>query len=537
MGSIILVASTIIVKLIGALFRIPLAKALGGTGMGYFSAAYSVYLPVYAITSAGIPAAVARLTARESSKNVNSLNDIKSVSILIFTLIGLIGTAFIFITAKFFSKNIINNEGAYLSIMMISPAVLFGCPCAALRGFYEGRQNMIPTALSQMTEALVKLAAGLSGVYLVINKSSLYNLKNNLPYYTAAAAALGITFSVFSGLIFMIIYDLLSKKTKTKATGNSNLSKKQIIKNLMDVAVPGAFCSLVTSISSLVDLLTMMNSLETAVKADYSQFSYLNMDITQIPNFMYGCFSGLAVTVFNLVPSVTNMFGRGSLPAVTMAYKDGNMSKFRSNTEDLIFTVSFIALPCSLGLGVLSKEILSLLFSQSTAEVALASRPLAVMCPAIFLLSLSSSLFPVFQAADRQDIPVKLMIIATIFKAIGNIVLVRMPKLNISGGALSTTISYLVLFIGTMYYLGKLSKIDVFDIFRTEFLLIIAAVLCAMGARLIYETLENYINSSLCTVLSVISGGIIYIIVTIFEGIFSKSTLKMLICEKNQKNT
>ena len=132
-GSIILIVSVLIAKLIGAVFKIPLTNLLGGTGMGYFSSAYGLFLPVYAVSVTGLTASVAKLTAESSVFMMyRNARKVKSISLVIFILIGLLGSLSIFLLAKPFATNVIESEKSYLSIIMIAPSILFGCITAVI---------------------------------------------------------------------------------------------------------------------------------------------------------------------------------------------------------------------------------------------------------------------------------------------------------------------------------------------------------------------------------------------------------------------
>ncbi|MDR1673841.1 MAG: oligosaccharide flippase family protein, partial [Oscillospiraceae bacterium] len=190
-GSVILIASVVIAKVIGAVFKIPLTNLLGGTGMGYFSSAYGLFLPVYAVAVTGLAAAVAKLTAENAAFELyQNARKVKNVALVIFSVIGLAGSTAIVMLAKPFAVHVVANEKAYLSLIMIAPSIFFGCISSVYRGYYEGLRNMYPTALSQVTEAAVKLAAGLSLCLFVLSHPGILRyFPNNTDLTSVAAAA------------------------------------------------------------------------------------------------------------------------------------------------------------------------------------------------------------------------------------------------------------------------------------------------------------------------------------------------------------
>lgn len=551
LGSVILAASAVIVKLIGAFFRIPLAALLGGTGMGYFSCAYGIFLPVYAVAVTGIPAAAARAAAEDIAVNGgNGIRRIKLCGMLIFGGAGLMGTLVIAFGAYPFCKYAIGNMPALPAVIMIAPTVMFGCPAAILRGCYEGMNNMLPTALSQLAEALVKLAAGLGGAYYVMH--TYYNsperfmrmLHIQMPSdstaageiavsYAAAAACGAISLSVLAGLAVLIIYDraaVRESRGKNLQVGGKPFSR--IASELASVAVPASMCALVTNITSMIDLATIMRSLEKAAEKAPEYFSMAE----DTANFYYGSFAGLALTVFNLVPSVTNMFGKAMLPRASAAYAAGDREKLSECSLGLIKTVTYLAVPCGIGISVLAAPVLNALFSGSPREAAAAARPLSAMGSGIIFLCIASASFPLFQAAGRQDIPVKLMAVAAAVKAAGNLIMVPVPQLNITGAAIATDLSYGVVVVPSVMMLRKCCGLNVSGYMRFAAGSAVCGLLCGGTAWLVYSG-TAHMGVLASVIISSLAGGAVYIISTYFSGIIDKSTLKMLISQKNPKNT
>lgn len=553
LGAVILAASAAVTKIIGALFRIPLADMLGGTGMGYFSCAYGIFLPVYAVTATGLPAAAARVTAADAAvRGGASLKRIRFIAMLMFGGAGIAGMFVIILGALPFCRNVIDNMPALPAVLLTAPAVLFGCPLAVLRGYYEGLRNMYPTALSQVAEALVKLAAGLGGAYAVLNMYStdpdrFFKLIGVFPdniraeeelvlSYAAAAACGGVSLSVLAGLLFMVIYDLSVSRRAVYASGEP-AQAGEIVHALAAVAVPGALCALAANITSMIDLATIMNALETAAEKAPRVFSEYGISSDDLPNFFYGSYAGLAVTVFNLVPSVTNMFGRGILPQASEAYSSGDREKLSLCAERVIFLAAAVSVPCGLGISALARPILEMLFSDSAAEVNAAALPLAAMGPGVIFLCVSSAVFPLFQAVGRADIPLKLTLAGAAVKAVGNILLVPIPELNITGAAISTDLCYLAVCIGAAVPLARIVGADMRCIGNTLFKLFVCGILCGTAAEFVYRYSSVSLSNNASVMISVVSAAFVYIISTYFIGIINKSTLKMLISQKNSKNT
>ncbi len=535
-SSFILIISVVITKLIGALFRIPLANLLGGTGMGYFSGAYGIFMTIYAISVTGLPTAVARLVAESSALGkYASVRRIKSAAIIFFGTAGLAFTLILLLIARPFC--LFSGEPETIpSVLMIAPSIFFCCITSVYRGYYEGLRNMFPTAISQIIEGLFKLCAGLALAFYVIQNPEKFNEISSCDIISiaAAAAVLGITISSAAGMLFLILRDKLTgdgisreqiifsdKEARTE-------SNREIISQLLKTALPIAIGALVTNLTSLIDLLTVTRSLERAVAEKPDYFSGIT-ELSLLPTFLYGSFTGLAITVFNLIPSFTNMFGKGILPALSEAFAANDREAVRQHTEKALLSTAIIAIPSGFGIVVLSEKILGFLFSAKPLEVSLCIESMSILGAAVIFLCLSSTAFSIFQAAGKPELPIKLMFAGVTIKLLGNVILVPVPELNISGAAISTLLCYIVIFIPSMRYILRLTRIAKKWLLVNFCKLCFCSVMCAASAKLAENMLSNALNTSLVLFISIFIGVIFYIFCAYLLDIFTKSTLKLLI--------
>ena len=545
-GSAILILSALAAKLAGALFRIPLGNMLGGTGMGYFSGAYGIFTTVYAVSATGLPAAVAKLSAENSAlERFANLRKIKSSALLFFSAAGLAFTAIMLLIAYPFCVYSGGGTATLPSVLAIAPSVFFGCVTSVYRGYYEGLRNMFPTAVSQIIEGLAKLCAGLAMCLYVLNNPQAFekyfvyfaDTENPLLPIAAAASVFGVTLSTAAGTVFLILRDILGgdgiTSAQIAATNGKNQtdSRKAILSALLKTAVPIALGALITNLTSLIDLVTIMRSLGRAAEKSPQYFADLTggTAYSELPNFLFGSFTGLAVTVFNLVPSFTNMFGKGILPSVSEAFAAKDTHRIRDCTEKAVFATALIAFPSAAGISVLSKEILQVLFPSKPVETHICAFSLSVLGTAVAFLCISSTVFAVLQAAGRPDLPVKLMLAGVCVKLAGNLLLVPIPELNIAGAAISTLLCYTVICIPALSIMIKLTTVSKNILLTMLLKIIFCSLLCGGGALLARNLFADSMNSLNLLIISIFSGVIFYIISTILLGIITKSTLKLLI--------
>lgn len=543
-SSAILILSALAAKLTGALFRIPLANMLGGTGMGYFSSAYGIFMTVYAVSVTGLPAAVAKLTAEKSAlERYSDLRRVKSSALLFFSAVGLAFTAVTMLLAYPFCYFSGNGVSAVPAVLAIAPSVFFSCVTSVYRGYYEGLRNMFPTAVSQIIEGLVKLCSGLALCLLVLKNPHKFenffvffkDTENPLLPIAAAAAVMGVTLSSAAGALFLILRDKISgdgiSRQELSLSEKDVDNHRTIISALLKTAVPIAIGALVTNLTSLIDLVTIMRSLGTAAERYPHFFAELSGNIppSEIPNFLFGSFTGLAVTIFNLVPSCTNMFGKGILPAVSEAFAANDRKQARLATEKALFATALVSFPSAAGICVLSGEILKTLFPTKPLETEICTASLSILGIAVAFLCMSSTAFAILQAAGRPDIPVKLMLAGVAVKLAGNLLLVRIPQLNIAGAAISTLVCYAVICLPAMSSVVRMTNADVPYLKGIFCKICYCSVMCGGGALLARNMLSEIFETLGLLIISIFCGVIFYIITALILGILTKNTLNLLI--------
>ena len=568
-GAAILTVSTVLVKVIGAVFKIPLGNLLGGSGMGYFTSAYDLYLPLYSLAMAGLPIAISRLVAeRVAEKRFADVYKTLKVAQRTFLVTGLTGTV-IMLVAIYPYTVYIGNTGAAFSMYAIAPALLFCCIMSSYRGFYEGMRNMYPTAISSVIEALGKLFLGLGLSYLVIykaqaefyqagtvfgkaiqvsadatNKQIYESIVEAASPYAAAAAILGITIGSVLATVFLIFYHKISGAKITReeiAASPPAYDGKRTLKMLVVIAIPVVLGSLVSNFSSLIDLLTVQKRLATVVELApdtiLSMYSGLLPDSTvgassaelveTVPNYLYGCYKGFAYSVFNLVPSITSVLGVSALPVLATAWVEQNRSSIKRNAESMIKVTALIAIPAGIGITVLAGPILDLLYSEKGKEVAVATPILFILGFAALFSGLSVPLTNMLQAIGKEKIPVRNILIGAVIKFVLNFVLVGIPSLNIIGAPIGTLACYAFNFIANFYSLIKCVGVRL-DIKTTLLKPLFSALLCGATAFGVYRALSGVVtDTKLATIAAIAAAGLVYIVALLLTRCVSKEDIRL----------
>lgn len=457
-GSLILMLSAAAAKVLGAVFKIPLTNMLGGVGMSYFSCAYSLFLPVYALTVTGISSAAARLTAQASALGLyGDVKRIRRVALAIFSAVGAVGSGLVFLLARPFSVFSAGGTEAAPAIAVIAPSVFFGCITAVERGCYEGLNDMYPTAVSQVIEGAVRVGAGLSLCSYALGQSDA--LAEYLPFavderaLAAAAGMLGVTLSSAAAALFFALARLFTVRDKTG--GECAQSTGDIARELLSTALPTGLGAVVTNLTAVIDMWTVI----WCISHFGGYEAPVGTDASDVPQFVYGSFAGIAITVFNLVPSVTNMLGKGILPCVAEAWTSKDFSRLAERSEQALYTAAVIAVPAACGMGVLSGEVLGVLFPRQSDEVEICVGAFRYMMPGVVFLCVSFPLFSMLQAIGRAGTPLKIMSAGTIVKLAGNMLLI--PVMGVEGAAVSTSVCYGVILAAAAFAYFRASGISV----------------------------------------------------------------------------
>ena len=439
-GSLILMVSAVAAKSLGAAFRIPLTNMLGGVGMGYFGCAYSIFMPVYALIVTGISSAVARMTASRAALGLfGSVRRIRSTAILIFTAAGIPASAIMALLARPYSIYSAGSPEAAAGVLMIAPAVIFGCITAVERGYYEGLSNMYPTALSQVAEGIVKVAAGLWLCGYVTEHADemrrLFPWVKDIRALAAAAGILGVTLSTAATAVYFSIMRLFSEPLPMGEERPE--SRRSIAAELIRAALPIGAAALVTDLSALIDMWSIIGCLS---RSGAYEGAFEGAAAGESAQFVYGSFSGIVLTVFNLVPSVTNMLGKGALTNAAAARELGSRDVLKRGSMQAILAAEIIAVPAAVGLGIFAPEVLGMLFPRQSEEVMVCIRPMRLLMPGMFCLCMSFPVFSMLQGVGRSDAPLKIMLVGTVVKLVGNLGL--LPIIGVEGAAVSTSLSY-----------------------------------------------------------------------------------------------
>lgn len=560
-GSALLLGMVLITKTLGLVYKIPLTNILGGTGMGYFQAAFSLFTPVYAAACAGIPSAMAKLTAENAALGrYSNVRQLKRTAFIVFGIISFAACLCVVLLSQPIERYAFGLKGVGMALVCLAPSVVFCSLMNVERGYCEGLSNMFPTALSEIAETVFKIFLGLGAALYVRNYAENSYITTSKVFgavcgsfeqahsialpFIASAAILGSTAA--SGLACLFIVTGVRLKgdgiTETMLRADPVTdSFKRSKKVLLELAVPIASAAVITTLTGMLDMLTMQPCLQKAYeKAPLCFDKYVRMGVAkeELPTFLYGSYEGLAVLIYGLIPTLTAMFGKSILPALTDSWAKNDMKSFRSSVESMLRISSVIAIPSGLGIIFMSEPIIRVLFSGRYAEIEAAKTPLAILGAAAVFFSLCLPCFTVLQTLGKPMTVSKLMILGGAVKAGLNLVLVPIPELNLKGSAIAEVLSVGAVCVLTLREVSKLTG-GISSVGEIYVKPAYAALMCALSARTLFDRLKSlnflYINEVLAVLSAIFVGVIIYGISLYLLCETPKNVINSLFLKKSRK--
>lgn len=485
-GAVILSVAGVVSKILGALYRIPLARLIGDEGMGLYQMAYPIYTTILALATAGVPVAISVLVSRNKTKGFNGDSQkLFRVSLIVLLTAGIVLTVLVMQSAHFIANYVLKQPLAYYPILAVAPAIIFASLMSVFRGYFQGHQSMMPTAVSQVFEQLFRVAAVLVLAVILFPRGL---------EYAAAGATFGAVIGGIAGLIILVGYYFWFQK---KAGREQNLlysgaSSAELAKEMVRLAVPVSFGAVVLPLVQMLDAIIVPGRL---MAIGYS---------TSAATALYGQLSGMAAVLISLPTIFTISIATSLVPAVSESLARGEKKALNERLNSAFRAGMLIALPSAAGLFILATQISDLLYAAPEAGIPL--EPLAFSCIALAAFQLSSA---GLQGMGRPEIAMKSLLVTGILKVIFNYTLTGIPALNIRGAAIGTVVAFLIGSFLNLLYLRKITGIS-YEISRLVKITAVTVIM-AVGVKYSYQFLVGIdIRSHLATVMAITIGVGIY---------------------------
>lgn len=504
-GAVIYTVGIIVVKLMGAFYKIPLGNLLGDDGYNHFIIAYKIYNVFLTVSTAGIPVAMSRLISESNTLGCEQqVCRIFRVGLWTFVVIGSVGSVIMLLFSTELA-NIMGDIRASYCIFVMAPSVLFVCVTAAYRGYAQGHADMIPTTVSQIVETATKVVVGLAVAY------ALNSLGKSIEI-CAAGAIFGTTISSLVAMLYLI-----KNRRKYQAEGpatsldSTAIFQRRVFKELLHIGWPITISSSVMSLIQLADSVIILNLLQQ------------RLGYTEIAAYVLNGAYEKAATVYNLPSAFVVPFMASVVPAVTSARISKNQNEACVVAENTMRMCTIICLPMAVGMTVLAEPCMSVLFPSVARQGNLLLCELGI---ASYFMTMSLITNSILSANGNERLPLISIFLGGVTKVVITYVLVGNPTINIYGAPIGTFCCYIVMLTSNLFFISK-RMIRAMDLGRILGKAGISAVIMGVAARttwiILYETMKEVsamlanrpLNVLVPFVAAVIMGAMIYIVLII----------------------
>jgi stage V sporulation protein B len=495
----LLAGGMLIAKIIGAIYRIPLTNIIGAEGIGIYQMVFPVYALLITLTASGIPIVVSKMVAEmKINGNYATAKIMFRKSVGVFFVIALIAAGALSALSGVMGSIQDMKELTY-AYLLIAPAIVFSTLIAAYRGWFQGNMNMMPSALSQIIEQLVKLITGLTLAKIFIKQGTMY---------AVWAVLFSITLSEAIALFMLLIYYII-KHDRSKEISGADLRVNGMFKELSQALIPVTLGGLMLPLVQFIDSLMIVNLLR-------------NSGVSQVMSTkMFGILSGPVGSLINMPVVLTLAFAVTVIPVVSGSKARRDIDSIRAKSRSGVKLTFVIGVPSALALFALSEPVMSVLYPNFDAfELRLASGLLKITSISILLMSVMQIYTALLQAIDRAYTPFTNMALGGGIKVALTIILIR--SAGIYGAAISTIIAYAVVVTLNVAALVKW-------IGRNELLVKNISVILLSGVIMVLSIIliTNFNTGNLSKLIwGTIVGIIVYGVLLVLLNAFTKEELK-----------
>lgn len=490
-----LMVSQVIVKLLGLFYRLYLTNRnnYGDEGNAISGASFQIYSLLLGITAIGIPNAISKLIAEKSAiGDHKGASKIFKVSLLIFSLIGIVGSYVLFIYAHSLANDYLHIKEAELSIIALSPSIFLVSVISVLKGYFNGRERIKMTARAQTMDQVTKVIAVIGTIEL-----SVVLLKMENTAIMAACSNLATTIGNIVELFVLIkayIKDLPIIRAEVENSVNSEAIRvKDIVKNILDVSIPISLSALIATISKNIDSFTIINGLKGKIGYEMAKKQY-------------GILSGKVDTLINLPLSFCMAIATALLPSI--AATNGKIKERENRINHSILLEMYISIPSILVLMFFSNQILGMLFPNAKDGGEL----LSISAISIFFITIEQITNNILHAIGKTKIPVISIILGVIAKAILNYILVPQTEFILGGtkgAAFATVVCHAIAGMTSYIYLIKYTKLKILK--RNFIKPLFASAVLIIISKIVYN-IFNF-KASINLILSLAIGTLAYMII------------------------
>lgn len=511
----ILAMAGIICRIIGILYRSPLAAIIGDEGNGYYGSAYNIYTIILLISSYSIPAAISKVIAGKLAlKQYKNAQRIFYCAFIYVIVVGGVASLFAFFGARFLVE-----QKAVMVLRIFSPTIFVSGLLGVLRGYFQAHKTMVQTSISQILEQILNAVISIMAAYLlkqlVIDKDA-----STQAVYGAMGSALGTGAGVLIALAFMVLmYGINKKEIRERIAKDDHkdiLSYKEIFGIIFALVTPFILSTFIYNFSTSLDE-TIYRKILKLVK---------HVDVSQIAVW-YGVYSGKAVVISNIPIAISSAMSAAMIPSVSGKFATGDIGGTKGKVHTAILTTMLIAIPSAVGIFVLAEPVVGFLFPGQT-NIALAGSLLRALSITVIFYSLSTLTNAVLQGIGKVTAPVYHAAIALAAQTVVLVPCLLFTNLNLYSIAIATIVYSLLMCVlnqlAVRKYLGYRQNIK-----KIFVLPMIASVIMGVCAYFVYQGMHKISGSNLISlVIAIIIAACVYGVLVLRLGVLTKEDIEAM---------
>ncbi len=510
-GSILAIAG-VVTKIIGAVYRIPLVNILGDEGMGYYGVAFQIYSIALTLTSYSLPLAVSKLVSgRLATKEYKNAERIFRGALTFAIVVGGIVALLVFFGADFIATQIMAMSFSAIALRVLAPCILVVALLGVLRGFFQGNDSMVPTAASQVIEQIVNAVVSIVGAYVLIEVGRTLASETGEEAYTSSYAAAGGTLGTVMGaltaLVFLLVLYVLFRRRFRKHVQADKDEKQesysQVFKVLLLTIAPVLLSATVYNLCGFVD-----NAMYAQIMSaqGYAESEYASL---------LGILTGKYDVLVNVPLAFSTALASSLIPGLVTVYKTGDKKQLYSRIDTFNRFDMVISIPCVVGLIVLAKPILDLLFF--TEDNTIASYILMIGAVSVIFYNLSTVSNAILQGMDDMMTPVRSAAIALVIHMVVLFIFLTVFHLGIYGVVLSKIVFAVSASLINAHALSK--RTGYHQEWRQTFVIpAVASLIMGVVTLIVYELLHLILPGWASTLLSILIAVIVYAVLIVRLG-------------------
>ena len=540
MGNVaIVLMAQLTVKILGMVYRMVITNidGFGDAGNGFYTAGFQIYTVLLAISSVGIPNALAKMVSeRIALTDYKGAHKIFKTALILFSIIGVVCSAILFFGADFIAHRIINMDGAQYTVRALSPSIFFVCVSSVIRGYFQGMNNMDATSRSQIIEQIFKCSITILLVALAVGQP---------PEIMAAWANAASSIATF--LSFGYLYMFYKKRQKgmneqirQTAVESLSMGTGKLMKAILMLSIPISLASIITAINRVIDTATITRGIEIAFSGGIPAYlDAAGKTVAAIANPTTAQLNAEAVrlagmlsksdTLINMPLALNFAFSTVLVPAIAGALAVGDKEEAANKASYSFLISTILILPCAIGYIVLAAPIYRVIYPAAPMGYDL----LALTAISLIFSALSQTMSGALQGIGKVYVPAIGLLVGCLIKIILNVILIRIPEVNIYGAVVSSIVCQIVAFLISFIVMAKYITLKI-GLIKYIVKPLIAGVLMGAAVWGAYTLCQNifgftpYITNLVSVILSIAIGAIVYGVLVFVLKILNEEEVKML---------